>query len=501
MKKAIVSLVSIILALCVLAGNFTAFAGDWDTDPICLEHSYSRVLVKKATMSQDGSIALQCSKCKAIESGSEQRIARIQSVTLSQEKYIYDGSEKKPAVVVKDVDGKTIAADNYTVEYFDNIHVDRDTYALVTFKGNYEGSVKKAFVISWDTEPVCANHNFVRTLMQKATGTHDGYTAMLCSNCQEVQEGSEQKIARIASVTLSATSFFYDAKAKTPAVVVKDSAGKTIAAKYYRVNYVNNVKVGQKSYANITFNTNYSGDYNRYFNIYLAKPAVKVLTSANAVKLSWSKVPGAKYYRVYEYNASTKKYKGLGNTAALSYLVKNRKPGTQYYFLVRAYFINAAKKEVLSPYTVKNNVKALTLCAAPTVKAGVSGKKVVLKWNAVAGAKYYRVYEYNAKTKRYITLVSKTTATALTLSNRSVGTHYYLVRAFNANNLASAFTTKNLVKAVIKNPTTASQTVYITKTGKRYHYDSKCGNGTYYKSTLAKALKLGLTPCQKCVHN
>ena len=42
-------------------------------------------------------------------------------------------------------------------------------------------------------------------------------------------------------------------------------------------------------------------------------------------------------------------------------------------------------------------------------------------------------------------------------------------------------------------------TVYITKTGKKYHYENPCGNGTYYASTLANAKARGLTPCEKCV--
>lgn len=41
--------------------------------------------------------------------------------------------------------------------------------------------------------------------------------------------------------------------------------------------------------------------------------------------------------------------------------------------------------------------------------------------------------------------------------------------------------------------------VYITKTGKRYHYSNSCNGGTYYASTLEEALRRGLTPCQKCV--
>jgi len=42
-----------------------------------------------------------------------------------------------------------------------------------------------------------------------------------------------------------------------------------------------------------------------------------------------------------------------------------------------------------------------------------------------------------------------------------------------------------------------STTVYVTRTGKKYH-KKKCGNGTYTKSTLEKAKARGLTKCKKC---
>lgn len=44
-----------------------------------------------------------------------------------------------------------------------------------------------------------------------------------------------------------------------------------------------------------------------------------------------------------------------------------------------------------------------------------------------------------------------------------------------------------------------SQIVYITPTGKRYHYDSTCNGGRYTRTTLEDAQRRGLTPCQKCV--
>ena len=44
-----------------------------------------------------------------------------------------------------------------------------------------------------------------------------------------------------------------------------------------------------------------------------------------------------------------------------------------------------------------------------------------------------------------------------------------------------------------------NQTVYYTRTGEKYHYNSNCGNGTYYPCTLQEALDKGLEPCKKCV--
>lgn len=44
-----------------------------------------------------------------------------------------------------------------------------------------------------------------------------------------------------------------------------------------------------------------------------------------------------------------------------------------------------------------------------------------------------------------------------------------------------------------------SRTVYVTKSGKKYHYANPCGRGTYYPCTLAEAQARGLEPCGKCV--
>lgn len=44
-----------------------------------------------------------------------------------------------------------------------------------------------------------------------------------------------------------------------------------------------------------------------------------------------------------------------------------------------------------------------------------------------------------------------------------------------------------------------SRTVYVTATGKCYHYDRHCNGGTYFGSDLDSAQRQGLKPCKKCV--
>lgn len=44
-----------------------------------------------------------------------------------------------------------------------------------------------------------------------------------------------------------------------------------------------------------------------------------------------------------------------------------------------------------------------------------------------------------------------------------------------------------------------NQIVYITKTGKKYHYSYDCSETDFYECTLEEALELGLEPCGNCV--
>lgn len=70
---------------------------------------------------------------------------------------------------------------------------------------------------------------------------------------------------------------------------------------------------------------------------------------------------------------------------------------------------------------------------------------------------------------------------------------------------ASSPTTKRQTASTTRARETTTQnpdaqiTVYITKSGSKYHNENPCGNGTYYPISLADAKAQGYEPCEKCV--
>lgn len=61
---------------------------------------------------------------------------------------------------------------------------------------------------------------------------------------------------------------------------------------------------------------------------------------------------------------------------------------------------------------------------------------------------------------------------------------------------AQAGTSAEKTPAVV--PKANHDRVFITKTGKKYHYSASCGSGEYYVCTLEQAKTRGLTPCKRC---
>lgn len=107
-------------------------------------------------------------------------------------------------------------------------------------------------------------HSYSGKVVKYATTKTDGkvlYTCKVCGNKRYIT------VKSVKSVNLSKTSYKYDGKAKTPSVVARDSDGKTVSAKYYKIAYPKSrSKVGTYKVV-ITFSGRYSGSITRTFKI------------------------------------------------------------------------------------------------------------------------------------------------------------------------------------------------------------------------------------------
>ena len=158
--------------------------------------------------------------------------------------------------------------------------------------------------------------------------------------------------------------------------------------------------------------------------------AVSKLTASvktTSVTLKWSKVSRADSYNVYKYNSKTKSYDLYKNVKGTSLTIKGLKSATTYAYCVRAVKLDSAKAKVTGEAkSVSATTKPL---AVSKVTAAATSNSVTLKWDKVKGADDYRVYIYNAETKKY-ELYKNVTGTKLTVKNLDGKTKYtFTVRA------------------------------------------------------------------------
>ncbi|MBR3785386.1 MAG: fibronectin type III domain-containing protein [Firmicutes bacterium] len=196
--------------------------------------------------------------------------------------------------------------------------------------------------------PDAHQHSYIKTVT-KATAKKDGSIVEKCA-CGDVK--NKAVIKKASKIKLSKSSYVYTGKVikakNLPKVIVKDSAGKTIAAANYTVVKPKNVKkmkaLGKYAYT-IKFKGNkYKGSVKVYLEITPAKVTAKTPKAAKkAVTVKWKKGKKAQVtgYQVtvstnkkFTKNVKTKKIKGYSKT---SYKMTKLKAKTKYYVKVRAY--------------------------------------------------------------------------------------------------------------------------------------------------------------------
>ena len=113
---------------------------------------------------------------------------------------------------------------------------------------------------------VAAKGHSYKTTTTKATASKNGKIVKKCTVCNKV--ASETTIRYAKSFQLSATSYTYNGKAKTPSVTVKDSAGKTLKKNTdYTVSYASGRKNAGTYKVTITLKGNYTGAKTLTFKI------------------------------------------------------------------------------------------------------------------------------------------------------------------------------------------------------------------------------------------
>ena len=199
----------------------------------------------------------------------------------------------------------------------------------------------------------------------------------------------------------------------------------------YSVTYSSGRKNPGKYTVMIAFKGNYSGSKSLYFTI-LPGITSKITTEASSstIKLAWKAVPGATGYRVYQYDAKTKKYVTLKTTTGTSYTVTKLKSGTNYKFAVKAYSTVNGKVYWASGY---KTVTTTTNPGTPTFKVTAGSKKATLSWNKQTGATGYVVYMATSKNGKYtkIATLKGNTKVSYTKTGLTKGkTYYFKVAAY-----------------------------------------------------------------------
>ena len=232
-----------------------------------------------------------------------------------------------------------------------------------------------------------------------------------------------------------------------------------------------------------------------------AAPKFTLKSFSYSVKVKWSAVSGADYYRVYSYDEKTGTYTRLAQVTGTAWEHGPIRANKSYTYLVRAF----RKNGYGSDFSAKSRLSIRTLLAKPQFKLSLTdAKHINVKWAKISGASYYRVYTYDVKTGKY-QRVAQTTKLSYTYTAALGREYVFLVRAFKANGEGSSYSAANhksvvtpINKAVFSLKSTQTGTVDITwKTVpsaayyRVYAYDAE--SGTYVSICKTTALSYSIS--------
>lgn len=223
-------------------------------------------------------------------------------------------------------------------------------------------------------------HNYVETVIRKATSKRAGLIRTVCKDCGRVWTGSDMQIAKPKTVTLYKTSYTYTGKQLKPKVKkIVDAYGSTINKKDYKVSYKNNKKVGTATVTITFIGDYYSGSMTKKFSIKPKKPTITSVTATEmGFTVKWKKQTTQVTGFQVEYNTSKNfytspassfvdaggraKYQGkvlVTSNKKKQKTISNLCEYRKYYVRVRTYKtvkVNGKTKKIYSDWSKKKTV-------------------------------------------------------------------------------------------------------------------------------------------------
>ena len=232
----------------------------------------------------------------------------------------------------------------------------------------------------------------------------------------------------------------YSLTKTTTSTTYTNSTAKVGQTYYYKVMAVAENSAADSAYSAIKSRT-----------CDLPRPVVTTAsdTVTGSPKLTWDAVTGAVSYKVYRSDAKEGTYDLVETTTDASCLDTTAVAGNVYYYKVMAVAENSAANSAYS--SVKSRTCDL---AQPKASIALNAKgQPRVTWEAVEGAKEYKVYRATSADGSY-SVMKTTTSTAYTNTNFEEGqTYYYKVRAICANTDGnSAYSSVLSIKAGIETP-------------------------------------------------
>ncbi|MBQ7295122.1 MAG: fibronectin type III domain-containing protein [Clostridia bacterium] len=155
-----------------------------------------------------------------------------------------------------------------------------------------------------------------------------------------------------------------------------------------------------------------------------APTKITATATSDSVTLKWSKVSKASGYRVYLKQSG--KWQKLKSQSAVSYTAKDLTASTTYTFGIKTYRKSGGKTYWAKLKTVKVKTKAMPDIKTPSATA--TKDSVTIKWDKVAGATGYRVYQY--KNKKWVKIKSTTANKYTVKSLKSATTYKFKVKPY-----------------------------------------------------------------------